>query len=499
TAQQGLATLLEPLVGASLPLPGVAPAIAGFGAGFLLLIGFALPPVLALQRVPALRVLRRELGIRTGVTGYVFGIALVITAMLWQANDIKLGAYILGGLTGIILASAALAAILFALTGKMNHSGLSWRYAFVSLRRRKLGTVVQICALGSAIMALLTLTVVRDDLLSNWRSTLPPETPNRFLVNAQPDQLDPLTEFFAHRGFAAPEFFPMVRGRLVAINETPVSSADYPDERAKRLIDREFNLSWAAELQPDNVIVAGAWLRGVPSFSVEQGIAETLGIQSGDRLTYDIAGSPVSATVASLRRVDWDSFRVNFFVIAEPGLLENFPASYVTSFYLSPAEGTFISGLLREFSNLLVIDVEAILSSVQEMMRQVRHAVQFVFLFTLLAGFAVIYSAITLTAEERNREAALLRALGAMKRELQVSLAAEFALLGALAGAVGALAATVLTYLLATRVFNLPFMINPRVWVAGIVFGALIVAAAGLLGTRPVLKSPPWSALRGAE
>ncbi|HET6756569.1 MAG TPA: FtsX-like permease family protein, partial [Burkholderiales bacterium] len=476
-----------------------APAIAGFGAGFLLLIGFALPPVLALQRVPALRVLRRELGIRTGVTGYIFGIALVITAMLWQANDIKLGAYILGGLTGIILASAALAAILFALTGKMNHSGLSWRYAFLSLRRRKLGTVVQICALGSAIMALLTLTVVRDDLLSNWRSTLPPETPNRFLVNVQPDQLDPLTEFFAYRGFAAPEFFPMVRGRLVAINERPVSSADYPDERAKRLIDREFNLSWAAELQPDNVIVAGAWLRGVPSFSVEQGIAETLGIQSGDRLTYDIAGSPVSASVASLRRVDWDSFRVNFFVIAEPGLLENFPASYVTSFYLSPWEGTLISSLLREFSNILVIDVEAILSSVQEMMRQVRHAVQFVFLFTLLAGFAVIYSAITLTAEERNREAALLRALGAMKRELQVSLAAEFALLGALAGAVGAFAATVLTYLLATRVFNLPFTINPRLWAAGIVFGAFIVAAAGLLGTRPVLKSPPWSALRHAE
>jgi putative ABC transport system permease protein len=207
----------------------------------------------------------------------------------------------------------------------------------------------------------------------------------------------------------------------------------------------------------------------------------------------------MSAQVTSLRKVDWDSFRVNFFVIAEPGLLEDFPASYVTSFYLSAQESGLMGRLLRELPNILVIDVEAILSSVQEMMRQVRYAVQFVFLFTLLAGLAVLYSAITLTAEERNREAALLRTLGAGTRELQASLAAEFAVLGTLAGLVGAVGATVLTYVLATEVFNLPFTVNHWVWIAGVAGGALVVAVAGLLGTRAVLKSPPWVALRAAE
>jgi putative ABC transport system permease protein len=498
-AQQALALLLAPLVGSALPAPGITPAVSGFAAGFLLLIGFALPPVLALQQVPALRVLRRELGVRTGAAGYAFGIVLVIIALLWQANDMRLGAYILGGVAGIIFVSAAIASLFFKLAKKMNNSGLSWRYGLISLRRRKLGTVVQVAALGLGLMALLTLTVVRDDLLRNWKSTLPPDTPNRFLVSVQPEQIEPLTEFFARNGLAAPRFFPMVRGRLVAINERVVSSENYPDERAKRLVDREFNLSWAGELQPDNVIVVGRWLAGTPSLSVEQGIAETLGVRLGDRLTYDIAGSQMSAQVTSLRKVDWDSFRVNFFVIAEPGLLEDFPASYVTSFYLSAQESGLMGRLLREFSNILVIDVEAILSSVQEMMRQVRHAVQFVFLFTLLAGLTVLYSAITLTAEERNREAALLRTLGAGTRELQVSLAAEFAVLGTLAGIVGAVGATVLTYVLATEVFNLPFAVNHWVWIAGVAGGALVVAVAGLLGTRAVLKSPPWTALRAAE
>ncbi len=498
-AQQGLAALLAPLVGTSLPLPSIAPAAGGFAAGFLLLIGFALPPVLALRRVPALRVLRRELGVHTAGASYAFGIVLIIAAIVWQADDIKLVAYVLGGMAGIVLASAALAWLFFALARRIESRGLSWRYGLVSLRRRKLGTVVQVSALGLGAMALLTLTVVRDDLLRNWQSTVPADAPNRFLVNVQPDQLPGLSQFFARKSFTPPEFFPMVRGRLVAINGGAVSSDNYGDERAKRLIDREFNLSWAEQL--DNAIVTGAWLanRDKPSLSVEQGIAETLGIGLGDELTYDIAGSQISAPVTSLRKVDWDSFRVNFFVIAEPGLLETFPASYVTSFYLPPADTGLMPKLLREFPNILVIDVEAILASVQEMMRQVRHAVQFVFLFTLLAGLAVLYSAITLTAEERHHEASLLRALGALRRELKVSLAAEFAALGALAGLVGALGTTVLTYVLATRVFSLPFTPNYWIWVAGIVLGALVVAVAGILGARAVLDAPPLGALRDSN
>lgn len=501
-AQHALALILAPLVATALPAPGLLPALKGFAAGFLLLIGFALPPLLALKRVPALRVLRRELGVRSSVAGYTFGIALVTAAIVWQANDIKLSAYILAGMAGIIVVSGLTAALFFAFAKPMNSSGIGWRYGFVSLRRRKLGSVVQMCALGLGVMALLTLTVVRDDLLRSWKSTLPPETPNRFLVNVQPEQLNPLRAFFAENDFVPPRFFGMVRGRLSTINERPVASEDYADERAKRLVDREFNLSWADILQPDNAVIAGQW-RGqegnAPAFSVEQGIAEALGIRLGDTLTFDIAGAQTRARVTSLRRVDWDSFRVNFFVIAEPGLLESFPASYVTSFYLAPEQSGFMPRLVREFPNILVIDVEAILSSVQEMIRQVRHAVEFVFVFTLLAGLTVLYAAITLTADERNREAALLRVLGANRAELRASLLTEFVVLGALAGTVGAFGATILTYVLATRVFNLPFLVSYELWAIGVVAGAIGVGVAGLLGTRAVLKSPPGIVLRAAE
>jgi putative ABC transport system permease protein len=500
-AQHGLALLLAPLVAAALPAPGILPALKGFAAGFLLLIGFALPPLLALKRVPALRVLRRELGVRTGITGYLLGVALVVAAILWQASDLKLAAYVLAGMAGIIALSVVVAALFFALTKTVKRSGLSWRYGLTSLGRRKLGSVVQMSALGLGIMALLTLTLVRDDLLRNWKETLPPQTPNRFLVNIQPEQIRPIQEFFARHSVSPPAFFPMVRGRLVAINERAVSSADYADERAKRLIDREFNLSRVDKLQLDNVVIAGGWRtgNGAPAFSVEQGIAETLGIRMGDRLVFDIAGNTVAAEVRSLRKVDWDSFRVNFFVIAEPGLLEDFPASFVTSFYLSPQQGTLMPELLREFSNVLVIDVEAILSSVQDMILQVRRAVEFVFVFTLLAGLTVLYAAITLTADERNREAALLRTLGAARVELGASLFTEFVVLGALSGIVGALGASILTYILATQVFNLPFTINYWLWIAGIAIGAAGVGIAGLLGTRAVLNSPPGTVLRAAE
>jgi putative ABC transport system permease protein len=500
-AQHALALILAPLVASALPAPGVIPAIKGFAAGFLLLIGFALPPLLALKRVPALRVLRRELRLDTGIMGYALGVALVVAAIVWQANDLTLAAYVLAGMAGIIVASALVALAFFALTKALKTSGLGWRYGFVSLRRRKLGSIVQISALGLGVMALLTLTLVRDDLLRNWKETLPPETPNRFLVNIQPEQLAPLNDFFASHGLSPPQFFPMVRGRLIAINDRSVSSEEYADERAKRLVDREFNLSWAERLQPDNIVIAGDWRSAnqAAAFSVEQGIAEALGIRLGDKLTFDIGGIKTAAEVTSLRKVDWDSFRVNFFVIAEPGLLENFPASFVTSFYLSAQQSRLISELAREFTNILVIDVEAILSSVQEMIRQVRHAVEFVFIFTMLAGLAVLYAAITLTAEERNREAALLRALGAAGAELRTSLVTEFAALGALAGVVGAFGASTLTYILATRVFNLPFTMNYWLWVAGVVAGAIVVAAAGIIGTRAVLKAPPGIALRAAE
>ncbi len=257
-----LAWLLQPLVGVALPLPGPVPVVQGFAAGFVLLLGFAIPPIVALRRVPPLRVLRRDLGLpdTAGWAGYVLGVAALAGLILWEAQDAKTGWLVLGGALGTMLALAVVTlGLLRVFSWSGRRAGFAWRFGLANLRRRPLATVTQVVALGVGIMALVLLTLVRGDLLASWQRSLPPDAPNRFLVNIQPDQLEPLKAFFAQEGVAAPTFYPMVRGRLTQINGRPVSSLDYTDDRAKRLIDREFNLSWAQQPQADNRIVAGRW------------------------------------------------------------------------------------------------------------------------------------------------------------------------------------------------------------------------------------------------
>ena len=349
-------------------------------------------------------------------------------------------------------------------------------------------------------MALLSLTLIRDDLLRNWRTSLPPDAPNHGLVNIQPDQLQPMAEFFRERKMPEPVIFPMVRGRLTAINGAPIASADYTDLRAKRLVEREFNLSWADELQSDNQIVKGRWWthgdQGEAVLSLEEDIAKTVGIHLGDLLTYDVAGSTFSAKVTSLRKVNWDSFRVNFFVVTPPGLLANYPASYITSFYLPPHQMEVTNQLVRNFPNLLVLDVATIISQVQKMIGQVTKAVEFVFLFTLLAGLAVLYAAIASTQDERIYEAAIFRTLGANRRQLARAWAAEFAILGGLAGLFAAAGASALGYVVGEHALNLTYTFNPWRWVSGVITGMMGVTVAGLLGTRAALSTPPLMTLR---
>jgi putative ABC transport system permease protein len=508
--QSVLAALLTPLVGVALPLPGWMPVLQGFAAGFVLLLGFALPPIVALRRVPTLRVLRRDLGLpdSAGWAGYAVGVAALGGLLLWEAQDPKTGWYVLGGAVGTM---AALALVTLALLRLATWSGrrapFAWRFGLANLQRRRFSTVTQVVALGAGILALVLLTLVRSDLLANWRQSLPADAPNRFLVNIQPDQVEPLRGFFAQQGYAAPQMFPMVRGRLVAINGRPVSSLDYSEDRAKRLVDREFNLSWAERPQVDNVILAGRWWtpaqRDAPSFSaedglfsVEDGIAQTLGIRMHDRLTYEIAGSRLEGTVSSLRKVEWDSFRVNFFVVSPPGMLKGYPASYVTSFHLPAERGALMDQLVQRFPNVLVIDVASVLAQVQRIMDQLVKAVEFVFLFGLLAGLVVLFAAISATHDERVFDAAILRTVGATGRQMLSAQAAEFLAIGALAGLLASIGATVLGYVLAMRVLNVPYAVDPWVWLAGLAGGTGGVLLAGLLGTRRILRTPPMEIFR---
>jgi putative ABC transport system permease protein len=515
------------LLVAELPAPSWLPLAQGLLAGLLTLLGFTLPFLQRLKQVPPVWVLRRELGgaQRLGLFNFATGAVVLLALLLWQAGEIRLGLTVLAGLAAVVVVALGLTHALIHLLAPLRRSagarGMTWRYGLASLVRRRHASAAQVVALGLGLTALLILTLVRGDLLQSWQSTLPPQAPNRFIINIQPDQVIPLQTFLARHGLPSQALFPMVRGRLLAINERPVSASDYVEERTRRLVEREFNLSWAEQLQSDNQIVAGHWWEKRPmdsaQWSVEEGIAKNLGIRLGDKLTYQVAGQKFSATVTSLRKVDWDSFRVNFFVISPPALLEGHPASYITAFYLpatlspnSLPKGERDAGSLREFQirgealldkmvkafpNLTVIDVAALMTQVRAMMDRIAATVEFVFLFTLAAGLMALYAAIAATREERMVEAAVMRTLGASGRQLLLSQMAEFVLIGLLAGTVAALAATGLGYALATRIFHLPYQLNPWLWIIALIAGVLGVSLAGWLGVRGVLRQPPLKTL----
>ena len=501
-AQSVLAYWLGALVAGVLPQPALLPAVTGVFTGVALLLAFSLPPLLRLRQVPALRVLRRELGApeRVSLLSYLSGLIVIGALLVWKAGDLAVGLYVLTGLILAMLLAALVTWWLIRIISDLRrYAGTSWFYGLSNLRRRGWGSVAQVVAFGLGMMALLLLTLVRGDLMQSWQATLPPNAPNRFVINIQPDQLISLQQYFANHGVSTPAILPMVRGRLVAINDKPVSAADFSEEKAKKLVEREFNLSWANQLQQDNQIIAGQWWHqndtSKPLLSVEEGIARTLGLKMGDSLSYDVAGRRFTARISNLRKVNWDSFNVNFFVLASPGVLEQYPASYITSFYLPQSDSAFLNQMVKTFPNVTVIDVAAVMAQVRSIMERVAGAVEFVFLFTLLAGLMVLYAAIVSTQDERLHEAAILRTLGASRRQLLAAQLTEFAAIGVLAGVVAALGATGAGYVLSQRVLDLPFSFNPWIWLTGIVFGGVGVAFAGWLGTRKTLSQSPLQTL----
>jgi putative ABC transport system permease protein len=498
--QQLLVTLLGALLRTELPLPGWRPALAATLAALALLLGFALPPLIALSRVPPLRVLRRDLGLPRagGVLAYAVGATTIAALIAWQAQDLKTGGIMIGGILALLIAAAGAARLAIALLRLLPQRGYSWRYGLANLRRRPLASSLQIGALGMGVMALLLLTMVRGDLLRNWRASLPPDAPNTFLVNVLPDQVDGVHALLRRELKLDAALLPMVRGRLVAVNDKPFETAKLPEGRARALGEREFNLSWSESLPNGNRVVAGQWWKAgeIGGASLEEGIAKTLGIKLGDTLTYDVAGTRVSGKVTSLRKVDWDSFRVNFFALFPPGPLDSLPKTYVAALRADQANAGWLAAMVREFPNVLVIDVGELLHQVQTIMDDVALAVEFVFLFTLAGGVLVLEAAIAATQDERRFDAAVLRTLGASRRQLTAAQVSEFLALGALAGLLAAAGATAVGYVLADRVFQIPFGWNARLWVVGVIGAAACVAVAGWLGTRSTLRQSPLAVLR---
>ena len=550
--QAALAGFIEAMRETELPQPSVLPALKSAASGFVLLLGFAFLPLLQLRRVSPLRVLRRELGAPQASALLSWSLAVLVLAglFLWHAGSAKLGFTMLGGLLAGLLCFGLLAWLL--LRGLHRISQRNWQvvgaspardqgsplqyakslqYALASLARHGRDSALQVVALGLGGMALLLLTLVRADLLQSWQGKLPPDTPNRFVVNIQPEQRQAVQDFFVRQSVSPPQLLPMVRGRLVAIGAAPVSGDSYADPRARELVEREFNLSYAEQMPEWNELVQGQWwsqsadaasmssfrrkpessdcnnldtglrrcdetLQERKELSVEEGIAERLGIRLGDELTYDVAGNRFSARVTSLRRVQWDSMKVNFFVIATPELLKDFPVSYLTSFYLLPDKVRAGDDLVREFPNLLVIDTGAMVAQVRSIMEQIAQAAGVIFLFTLLSGLAVLYAALLATQDERIGEAAILRTLGADSRYLRRLHFAEFAVLGLLSGLLAAVGAVLLGWVLARFVLEIPYHASAVIWPVGALGGVLVVTLAGWLGTRRLAVLPPLAILR---
>lgn len=503
-AQYGLSGVLGQLVSRTeLPAPSWLPVLPALSAGFITLLGFGLPPLLRLREVPPLRVLRRDLGPVNPRLLALYGPAMAATAALlvWEAGEWRLALYVCAGVAATMVAlSLAAWGLVKSLNLLRGQVGVAWRFGLANIARRGSGSAVQVVALGLGLMALLILTLVRTDLLTSWRASLPPDAPNHFLINVQTAEVEGVRAFLHERNLRGVELFPMVRGRLTALNGRAVGPDDYANPRAQRLVAREFNLSWADALQEDNRILAGHWWnaddRGQGVASVEVGLAEELGIALGDVLRFQIAGQEVEAKVMSLRSVEWDSFRANFFVVFPSGVLEHYPATWITSFYLPPDRKPVLAELVRQHPSVAILDVEALMNKVREIVDRVIAAVEYVFLFTLAAGLVVLYAAIQATQDERRFESAVLRTLGAQRGVVRQSLLAEFATLGLLAGVLAAAAATVLGYVLAEQVFDFPYQWNPWIWLLGGAAGLLGVGLAGLLGARSALNQPPWRALR---
>jgi len=499
--QMALVESIASMRDAGLPQPGVLPLLKAAASGFALLLGFAFLPLLQLRKVSPLRVLRREMGLPEASAWLVYGLATAVLAglFLWHAGSLKLGLAVLGGLLAGLLLFGWLAWVLLhglARNGVFFQS--RWRHAFNNLARHGRSSAIQVVALSLGGMALLVLTLVRADLLQNWQDKLPSDAPNRFVVNIQSDQLGEVQDFFVRQSLPPPELQPMVRGRLIAINERSVNGDSYSEPRARALVEREFNLSYMERMPEWNTLVSGQWWKGEATgqLSVEEGIAKTLGIRLGDTLTYDAAGSRFSARVTSLRKVQWDSMKVNFFVITTPELLRDFPVSYLSSFYLPPDKVRVGDELSRTFPNILLIDTGAVIAQLRTIMDQIAQAVSAVFIFTLLSGLVVLYAALLSTQDERNHEAAILRTLGADSAYLRRLHLSEFVVMGGLSGLLATAAAVLLGWVLAYFLLDIPYRMSVSIWFVGVSGGIVLVAGAGWLAMRRVMQAPPLLILR---
>lgn len=510
--------LLELLLRSTLPIelppPGWRPVITGTGTAFIILAGFALPPVLRLRNVPPLRVLRRDLLPPAPAASVLYVLALIaMMGLMWQhTGNARLTLTVAAGLVAVLILFGVLAWGVLRAVQALRHVDLAWRVGIRRLGRNQGASVGQLLAFSLTLMAMLLLVLVRTDLLDNWQAQLPENSPNHFAINVQAADRQRFADFLDQQGLARADVYPMVRGRLTHIDNMPAHEKAGAGASNTNHLNRELNLTWAATLPAENRLVEGVWWSApvqpdaaLPALgsktrparvSLEARFASQLNIALGHRLVFSIAGMPVHAEVASIRQVQWDSFKPNFFVMFEPGALESMAATYMTSFFLPPEQKPRLKDLMQHFPSVTVLEVDAILRQVKEILVQVTLAVEYMLLFALLAGVVVLWAAVQTTLSERLQEGALLRTLGADRAMLKRVQRVEFLGLGALAGLMAATGAELVLFAVHTQIFQLEFKVNPWVWLIMPLIGMALVGAAGLSGARRVIQEPPQIVLR---
>jgi len=495
--------LLAGLVKATLPAASLWPALFGVGVGFTLLMGFGLPPVLQLAQVPPLRVIRRDVGALKPASIAVLAAGAVGFAALLLAvsSDLKLGLIAVGGFAGAVVVFAALSWVAVQVLRRAVPDSRAPRWLVLATRQiaaRPAFAVLQVSALSVGLLALCLLVLLRTDLISSWRQATPPDAPNRFVINVMPEQGAGFQALLKEAGVPKYDWYPMIRGRLVAVNGKPVDPESMTDDRAKRLLDREFNLSHAAAMPEHNTLVQGRWTPEEDgAVSVEEGLAETLQLKMGDTLRFDIAGQMSEGRITSLRKLDWGSMRANFFVMYPKAEMPDLPSTYIAAFRAPDVPG-FDNRLSHDFPNITNVDVSQSIGQLQRVLDQVVRAVEFLFGFTLAAGLVVLFAAVTATREARSREFAVMRALGASAKLLGQVQRAELLGVGALAGFLASGAAMAVGWALAKFVFQFTWTPSPWVPLAGAFAGAVLALAAGWWGLREVLRKPVVETLKAA-
>lgn len=498
-AQLVLANLLADWFSLELPNPGIRAPLIGVLTAFVALAGFGLLPVLRAAQVGVMQVLQRD------YSGLNFSLWLALLAavvasfavVLLQSGSLSLSAIVVGGVLAMLAVFALFGRGIIRLVRRV--AGSRWRLSVAGLERRAGSSVVQLAAFALGIMALLLISIVRTDVLSAWERDVPQNAPNVFIVNIQPSQVEPFAARLDADSIETNGIFPMVRARLIAHNDGRLLEDENADDHQRRHGRREYNLTYTDELPANNTLVAGEWWDADDEgnyLSLEHEWAEHMDYKIGDNLTFGVAGEEVTGIVKNFREVEWESFEVNFFAIGSSAMLDDMPSTFVTSFRIEEDFSSTAAGWVREFPGIATLDVGAIITRVKKLMDRAALAVEYVFMFTLLAGTVVLLAAVQSSQGERIRESAILRAIGASHAQVKSAVITEFAILGAIAGVLAALFASVIAWAISHYVLELPYTFNPVLWVVGVLSGTIGISIAGYLATRHVLKTPPLVALR---